>query len=190
MGEARWSVLWITRLTPLWITMLRICGLRASHLWISQHFGLGRIYPHLRCCGLVECGGWLRPHTPQAGLSPARHASCGCFSGAHGRGGEQEMQGDIAPCGTTHRDAATPLLLTHAGSPFRSPSFSVFSVFCGFFSTCSLFPCGPCFPWTLPTCSAAHSAFLSILCILWFLIPHAVLLWFLIPTCSIKTKNA
>ena len=32
-------------------------------------------------------GGWLRPHAPQAGLSPARFASCGCFSGAHGRSG-------------------------------------------------------------------------------------------------------
>ena len=37
-------------------------------------------------CGLVECGGWLRPHTPQAGLSPARSASCGCSYGAHERG--------------------------------------------------------------------------------------------------------
>ena len=53
------------------------CGLRtlgravdydASHLWIR---GLGR------------CGGWLRPHAPQAGLSPARFASCGCSFGAH-----------------------------------------------------------------------------------------------------------
>ena len=26
----------------------------------------------------------------------------------------QEMQGDSAPCGTTHRDAAAPLLLAHA----------------------------------------------------------------------------
>ena len=25
------------------------------------------------------CGGWLRPHAPQAGQSPARSASCGCF---------------------------------------------------------------------------------------------------------------
>jgi hypothetical protein len=35
--------------------MLRICGLRTLRvLWISQHFMLGRIYPHLRCCGLRE----------------------------------------------------------------------------------------------------------------------------------------
>ena len=47
-------------------------------LWITM----------LRICGLVECGGWLRPHTPQAGLSPARFASCGCSSGAHGGGGD------------------------------------------------------------------------------------------------------
>ena len=83
------------------------CGLRCcasvdyASLWISQPFGLGRIYPHagapcglrergsqwitmLRICGLVECGGWLRPHAPQAGLSSARFASCGCSSGAHG----------------------------------------------------------------------------------------------------------
>ena len=26
----------------------------------------------------------------------------------------QAMQGDVAPCGTTHRDAAAPLLLAHA----------------------------------------------------------------------------
>ena len=48
------------------------------------------------------------------------------------------MQGDTAPCSTTDRDAAAPLLLTHAGS-------------------------------------AARSAFWCILCILWFLSPHAVL---------------
>ena len=29
----------------------------ASHLWISQPFGLGRIYPHLRCCGLAALRG-------------------------------------------------------------------------------------------------------------------------------------
>ena len=43
--------------------------------------------------------------------------------GAYGREEgkeEQGMQGDSAPCGTTDRNAAAPLLLTHAGSPFCS----------------------------------------------------------------------
>ena len=55
-------------------------------LWISQPCGLGRIYPWLTPLwirGLRRSGGWLRPHTPQAGLSPARFASCGCSFGAH-----------------------------------------------------------------------------------------------------------
>ena len=87
------------------------CGLRErGSLWISQPFVLGRIFPRavlavdyglrpvdygpvgpvdyasLWISGLGRCGGWLRPHAPQAGLSPARYASCGCFSGAHGGG--------------------------------------------------------------------------------------------------------
>ena len=57
-------------------------------LWISQPFGLGRIYP--------LAGLWIR----------------GGDVGSGERG--QMMQGDIAPCGTTHRDAAVPRLLTHA----------------------------------------------------------------------------
>ena len=84
----------------------------------------------------------------------------------------ETVQGDIAPCGTTHRDAAMPRLLTHAGSTFRSSSFSVFCVFCGFFSTCC--PFSVCSVVSIPTCSAARSAFLSILSILWFPSPHAV----------------
>ena len=57
---ARWRV--------LWVMMLRICGLRSqcslwitmlTHLWISQHVVLGRIYPDLSVLwitGLRPCG--------------------------------------------------------------------------------------------------------------------------------------
>jgi hypothetical protein len=77
---ARWCVLWITR------AVLAV-DYDASHLWISQPCGLGRIYLGftLWISGVGRGGGWLRPHTPQAGLGPARFASCGCSSGAHGR---------------------------------------------------------------------------------------------------------
>ena len=52
------------------------------------------------------------------------------FRCSRGRGGEggQTMQGDVAPCGTTDRDAAAPLLLPHAGSAFRSPFSSISSI--------------------------------------------------------------
>ncbi len=39
----------------------------------------------------------------------------------------KKMQGDSAPCGTTDRNAAAPLLLTHAGSAARS-AFLVYFV--------------------------------------------------------------
>ena len=95
--------LWITRLTLLWIT-----GLTA--LWITM----------LRICGLVDygrrCGGWLRPHALQAGLvlHASHPADAPLVLTGERREGGQMMQGDAAPCGTTHRDVTTPPLLTHA----------------------------------------------------------------------------
>ena len=65
----------------------------------------------------------------------------------------------VARLSTRRRPLATVALpprgLSHAGSAFRSPSFSVFQVFCGFPPHAVLFLC--------------------VLCILWFLSPHAVL---------------
>ena len=69
----------------------------AAHLWISQPFGLGRIYPGFALWIREEVfivapptvegnvGAGFAPHAPQAGLSPARSASCGCFSGSRER---------------------------------------------------------------------------------------------------------
>ena len=79
------------------------------------------------------------------------------------------MQGDIAPCGTTDRDAAAPHLLPPSGSTFRSPSFGVFRVFRGFFSTCS--PFSVCSVYSVvspPSGSAFRSPFSCISSILWF----------------------
>ena len=70
------------------------------------------------------------------------------------------MQGDIAPCGTTDRDAATPLLLPHAGSAFRSP-FSSISSISWFLPTCSPFSVWSVFSVDSSHAgSAARSAFL------------------------------
>ena len=145
-----------------YIRACRPCGLRSQGLlWIT---GFALWITMLRICGLVECGGWLRPHTPQAGLSPARHASCGCSSGVHGgcggegREGGQTMQGDAAPCGTTDRDAAAPHLLPHAGSAF-AVLFRVFRVFRGFSPHAVLFRVFRVFRGLLHAGSPARSAF-------------------------------
>ena len=223
--------LWITHLTVLWITGLRPCGLRCcasvdyacrarcglrlqSSLWITLA-GLAVDYDatHLWISGLGRrCGGWLRPHTPQAGLSPARFASCGCSSGAHGGGGGQEMQGDIAPCGTTDRDAAMPPLhlssappsliphmqsfsvwsvfsvdSSHAGSPARSAFWCILCIL-WFPPHAVFFPCGPCFPWTLPTLAVLRVALFGVFCVFCGFFstcsPFSSISWFLPPTCS------
>ena len=80
----------------------------------------------------------------------------------------KKMQGDSAPRGTTHRNAAAPHLLTHAAVLFAVLLLVYFVYFVVSLPHAVLFLCGPCFLWTLPTCSAARSAFLSILSILWF----------------------
>ena len=93
------------------------------------------------------------------------------------------MQGDSAPCGTTDRNVAAPLLLTHAGSPFCIAFLCVLCIL-WFFSTLAvlfavlllvyfvyfvvslllalLFPCGPCFPWTLPSHAVLFAVSISI----------------------------
>ena len=57
----------------------------------------------------------------------------------------KKMQGDSAPCGTTHSDVAAPLLLNHAGSAARSAFWCILCIlwflphmqcFCGFVLRC------------------------------------------------------
>ena len=84
--------------------------------------------------------------------------------------------------------------LFHAGSPFRSPSFSVFCVFRGFSSHAVLFLCVLCvlwFPSTLAVLfavlllvyfvyfvvSSPHAVFFGVFC---GFSPHAVFLWFFV----------
>ena len=75
---ACWRMLWITHAGAC-------CGLRFAVLAVD--FPALRARAHISASlwirGLRRSGGWLRLHTPQAGLSPARFASCGCSFGAH-----------------------------------------------------------------------------------------------------------
>ena len=70
---------------------LRVLWIRGFALWITHAVDYGPVgpvdYASRARCGLGGArrgGGWLRPHTHQAGLSPARFTSCGCPLGAHG----------------------------------------------------------------------------------------------------------
>ncbi len=68
--------------------MLRICGLRT--LGRAVDYGLRPVDWWIR--GVGSGGGWLRPHAPQAGLSPVRFASCGCFLVLTGGGAREERR--------------------------------------------------------------------------------------------------
>ncbi len=93
--------------TALWITMLRICGLRSQgSLWITM----------LRICRLgEEMWGWRYRSPLPLWRGWVLHASHPADALLVLTGeGEETVQGDTAPCGTTDRDAAAPHLLTHA----------------------------------------------------------------------------